>query len=200
MRDLPMLCHHCHIEIEEGFQFCPKCGLRLKTISRFFGGLEARRSLYWGLALAVALFAAGLIVFAVRQNQMSKLKQGKRDGFTYVAWLAHERPSVPTLQSAIGKPIRSVQISNGRAVTWYRISDGFLGVEGAGEIFHFRPDKPVPQNAVVSSYQRQSDPVSIAGEWLTNYDGPNDLGLTVLASEKQPYAVTEFIVWKRSAN
>jgi hypothetical protein len=72
-------------------------------------------------------------------------------------------------------------------------------MESAGGIFHFRPDQPLPQT-VLSNYQRQSDSVSIAGESLTAYDGPNDLSLTALASEKQSSAVTEFIVWKRSAN
>jgi len=108
-------------------------------------------------------------------------------------------PSVSTLQSAMGRPTRSIQVSNGRSITWFRIKDGFLGMESAGGIFHFRPDKPLPQTPLLD-YQRQSDPVSIAGESLTTYDGPNDLGLTALASEKQPSAVTEFIVWKRSAN
>ena len=194
-----MLCHHCHSQIEEGFQFCPKCGLRQKTVSQFLRELKGRRAIHWGVVVAVILFAAGLIVFAVRQSQLSKLRQGKRDGLTYVAWLAGELPSDSTLQSAIGRPMRSIQVSNGRFITWFRIRDGFLGMESAGGIFHFRPDKPLPQT-VLSNYQRQSDPVSFAGESLTAYDGPNDLGLTALASEKQPSAVTELIVWKRSAN
>lgn len=194
-----MLCHHCHSEIEEGFQFCPKCGLRLKTVGQFLRGPEGKRAIHWGVAAAVTLFTAGLIVVLVRQNQMSKLRQGERDGLTYVAWLANKMPSVSTLQSAIGRPTRSIQVSNGRSITWFRIKDGFLGIESTGGIFHFRPDKPFSQT-VLSNYQRQSDPVSIAGESLTTYDGPNDLGLTALASEKQPSAVTEFIVWKRSTN
>ena len=194
-----MLCHHCHSEIEEGFQFCPKCGLRQKTFSQFLRELKGRRAIHWGVVAAVTLFTACLIVFLVRQNQMSKLRQGERDGLTYVAWLANKMLSVSTLQSAIGRPTRSIQVSNGRSITWFRIKDGFLGMESAGGIFHFRPDKPLPQTALLD-YQRQSDPVSIAGESLTTYDGPNDLGLTALASEKQPSAVTEFIVWKRSTN
>jgi zinc-ribbon domain len=194
-----MLCHHCRTEIDEGFQFCPKCGLRLRTVNQFFGRLKGRHSLYRSLALALALLAAGLIALAVRHNRMSRLKPGRRDGLTYVAWLAHERPSVSSLQRAIGKPIRSAQVSEGRTITWFRIGDGLAGVESGGEIFHFRPDKPAWREQVPASYRRQSEPVSIADEWVTNYDGPGDLGLTSLASERRPSAVTEFIVWKRTA-
>jgi zinc ribbon protein len=194
-----MFCHHCHSEIEEGFQFCPKCGLRLKTVSQFVRELKGRSAVYWGILVALTLCAGGLIMFAVRQNQLSKLRQGKRDGLAYVVWLAGELPSASTLQLAIGRPMRSIEVSSGRSIIWFRIRDGYLGMESAGGIFHFRPDKPLPQT-VLSNYQRQSDPVSIVGESLTAYDGPNDLSLTALASEKQSSAVTEFIVWKRSAN
>ena len=194
-----MLCHHCHKEIEQGFQFCPKCGLRQKTISQFVRELKGRRAVYCWVLAVLTLCAGGLTVFAVRQNQLSKLRQGKRDGLGYVVWLAAELPSASTLQLAIGKPMRSIEVSSGRSITWFRIKDGFLGMESAGGIFHYRPDKPLPQT-VLSNYQCQGDPVSIAGESLTAYDGPNDLSLTALANEKQSSAVTEFIVWKRSAN
>jgi|GEM_PF-4407069 len=194
-----MFCHHCHTEIEVGFQFCPKCGLRLETVSLFFSRPEGRRAIGWGAAVAVILFGAGLIILALRQGQISNLKQGKRDALAYVECLASEQPSVSTLELAIGKPLRSIQVSNGRSITWFRIRDGFLGMESASGIFHFRPDKPLSQD-VLSSYQRRSDAASVAGELLMTYDGPNDLGLTALASEKRPSAITEFIVWRQSAN
>lgn len=195
-----MLCHHCHAETEEGFAFCPKCGLRLKGARRFFRLAEGQRSLFRGVALALALFAAGLVVLVVRQKEMSKLKQGKRDGLAYVASLAQQAPAVSALQKAIGKPIRISQVSSGRSVAWFRISGGFLGVENAGGFFHLRPDQPVSQDAVLLNYERRTDPVLVAGEWITNYDGPSDLGLTTLANEKRPSALTELIVWRRRSH
>lgn len=194
-----MLCHHCHSEIEEGFQFCPKCGLRLKTASRFLMGSEGRRAIRWGGGVAVIFCGVALIVSAVRQQQISRLKQGKRDGVAYVTWLAGKQPGASTLKLAIGKPIRSLEVANGRSIAWYRVTDGFLGMESAGGIFHFRSDKPLPQE-VLSSHRRQSDTVLVVGELVTTYDGPDDLGLTTLASEKRPSEVTELIVWKQSAN
>jgi hypothetical protein len=193
-----MFCHHCHAEIEEGFQFCPKCGSHLQTVGRFFSGPEGRRSIRWAAAVAVILFGSGLIVFALRQNQISNLKPGKRDALAYAAWLASEQPSVSTLEVAIGKPIRSIRVSNGRVISWFRMRDGFLGMESVRGIFHFRTDKPLSRDDL-SKYRQQSDAVLVGGEWLTTYDGP-DLGLTTLASEKRPSEVTELIVWKQSVN
>ena len=195
----PMLCRHCHNQIEEGFQFCPKCGLRLKTVSQFLKGSEGRRAIRWGVALAVMLFGGGLILFAVRQNQISKLRQRERDGLAYVAWLASEIPSASILELAIGKPLRSSQVSSGRSITWFRIRDGFLGMENSSGIFHFRPDK-LWSSVVPSGYQQQSEPVLVAGELVTTYSGSNDLSLTALASDKRPSTVTEFIVWKLTSN
>src|SRR6185436_16681349 len=94
VRDLPMFCHHCNTDIEVGFQFCPKCGLRLETVSLFFSRPEGRRAIGWGAAAAVILFGAGLIILALRQGQISNLKQGKRNALAYVEWLASEQPSV----------------------------------------------------------------------------------------------------------
>ena len=193
-----MLCRQCHNQIEEGFQFCPKCGLRLKTVSEFLKAAEGRRAIRWGVAVAATLFAGVLILFAVRQNQISKLRQRERDGLAYVAWLASEMPSASILELAIGKPLRSSQVSSGRSITWFQIRDGFLGMESSG-IFHFRPDKLLSP-VVPSGYQQQSEPVLVAGELVTTYSGPNGLGLTALASDKRPSTVTEFIVWKQTAN
>ncbi|MCI0417844.1 MAG: zinc ribbon domain-containing protein [Acidobacteria bacterium] len=200
MRDLMMLCQRCKAELEEGFQFCSKCGAPHGATDRFFRGVQNRRSLYLGITLAVALFAGGLTFLAARQNQIASLKQGRRDGLTYAAWLAQESPSLSTLQAALGKAFRDSQVAAGRSIAWFKISDGFLGVESPGGFIHFRPNKPALHNTVLSRYQRRGDPVTVAGGVVTNYEGPNDLALTALASEKQPAVVNEFIVWKRSEN
>src|SRR5262245_28566771 len=193
-----MLCRHCHNQIEEGFQFCPKCGLRLKTFDQFLRGSEGRRAIRWAVALALALFGGALILFAVRQNRISNLKQRERNGLAYVAWLASEKPSGSMLELAIGKPLRSSQVSSGRSITWFRIRDGFLGMENSSGnssgIFHFRPDNLLSP-AVPSGYQQQSEAVLVAGEWVTTYTGPNDLSLAALASEKRSSTVTELVVW-----
>ena len=194
-----MFCRHCHTEIEEGFQFCPKCGLRLKTVAESFRGSAGKRATRWVAAVAVTFFGVGLVAFAVRQNRLSNLKQGARDGLAYTLWLAGEAPSESTLEVVIGKPFRSIKVSNGRSITWFRIRDGFLGLESTGGIFHFRPDKALSHD-VLSSYQKKSEPVFVAGEMLTTYDCPNDLGLTAVASGNRASALSEIVVWRQSAN
>jgi hypothetical protein len=193
-----MRCIRCQYEVEEDFQFCPKCGSRRR---RSDGEpkpswLGNQKSNFVGITLALILFAGGLTYYGIRQHHLAGFKQGKRSGLEFAEWLATQKSSAEKLQRVLGRP-RTTDMAQGRSIRWFQINDGILGVESVGGAIHFRPARPVPAANVPSHFRAAHELAAFNGEVVTSYEGPANLALIAIRPEKKADSVSEFILWRK---
>lgn len=194
-----MRCTRCQYEVEDSFRFCPRCGARRRSMfaEPWNRLLQDQKALYSGIGLALLIFLGGLFFFAIRQQQLSNLKQGKRSGLEFAEALVAQAPSLHTLQQALGRPVQMVDLGSGRFIRWFQIADGHLGVESVGGILHFRPLTPLPLENLPARYRPSSEPTVVAGEVVSAHEGPDNLTLVTLQPEKRRGVVSEFILWRK---